>query len=73
MKKIIYLKYGELILKGKNKKDFINCLFRNVQFSLKKIKGINIIKFHDCMILENINDKNEKKIIDILKRIPGFS
>jgi thiamine biosynthesis protein ThiI len=35
MKKIIYLKYGELILKGKNRKDFINCLYSNIKNALQ--------------------------------------
>lgn len=73
MSQIIYLKYGELILKGKNKKDFIKCLYKNVQFALKWNKQILINKFHDSIIIENINEKSLKKTINILEKIPGIS
>lgn len=73
MSQIIYLKYGELILKGKNKKDFIKCLYKNVQFALKWNKQILINKFHDSIIVENIDEKSLKKTINILEKIPGIS
>jgi thiamine biosynthesis protein ThiI len=73
MKRIIYLKYGELILKGKNKKDFINCLFKNIRFALKFHKKIIINKFHDAVIIENITEKNINKMLNTLKKISGIS
>lgn len=73
MNKIIYLKYGELILKGKNKKDFINCLHQNVKFALSWNKQIKVIKLHDSIILENVSTKSFKKTLNVVKRIPGIN
>lgn len=70
--KIIYLKYGELTLKGKNKKIFINQLVFNIKHALKDYE-INFIKRYDSSIIEVNNDNDFNKIIGILKTIPGLS
>ncbi len=69
--KIIYLKYGELTLKGKNRIDFINCLYKNVLSALKQFKCIKVLKKFDSMEII-CNKSNYPKIIDIVKRIPGI-
>jgi thiamine biosynthesis protein ThiI len=67
-----YIKYGELVLKGKNKKNFINSLIINITTALAKFK-VKIIKAHDnCKIL-GINEKNKEKVFDMLKLIPGIN
>lgn len=71
MKNIIYLKYGELTLKGKNRSNFIDCLYRNVINALKDFNKISIIKEFDAMTIQNI-ENNFDQIIEILKRVPGI-
>ena len=51
LSKIIYLKYGELTLKGKNRVNFINLLYQNIRNALKDIKNIEIKKsFDNCVV-----------------------
>ncbi len=71
-KNIILIKYGDLYLKGKNKKVFIQSLITNIKNALFDFK-IKIENEHDNakVIFDDINDKN--KIINILKHIPGIS
>ncbi len=71
MKKIVYIKYGELTLKKKNRKNFISILFSNIKFALKEFENIKIIHYFDYMKIENI-DNFEQDIIEILKFIPGI-
>ncbi len=70
--KYIYLKYGELTLKGKNKKTFINQLTSNVK---KALEQFNIVfkKQYDSSMIQ-VNDESEfDKILNVLKTIPGIS
>lgn len=69
---IIYIKFGELYLKGKNKNQFISCLYSNVKSILLKFK-CDIIKFFDCFIVEKFNVKYAQEIIDLLKNVPGIA
>ena len=71
MKKIIYIKYGELTLKGKNRKHFVSVLASNVKRALKSYSSIIIEKKFDCMILTNL-DNHFDEVICILKFIPGI-
>ncbi|MBP5256955.1 MAG: tRNA 4-thiouridine(8) synthase ThiI [Mycoplasma sp.] len=68
---IIYLKYGELTLKGKNRINFIDCLYKNIVNALKQFKSIKIIKKFDSMEI-NCNKKDYLKVLEIVKRIPGI-
>ncbi len=70
MEQIIYIKYGELNLKGNNKNFFINTLFKNIKKALKDFIGIKIIKEHDNIKIYNCKNYNE--IINILKFVPGI-
>jgi thiamine biosynthesis protein ThiI len=72
MKSIIYIKYGELTLKGKNKINFINCLFDNVKRVLLPFNKIQIIKQFDALIIKGMTSKNHDNVITILKRVPGI-
>ena len=42
--KYIVIRYGEIGTKGKNKKDFIKCLFKNVKNALNSSSSINVKK-----------------------------
>lgn len=71
MQKIIYLKYGELTLKGKNRSDFSNRLLKNIKYALSEFT-CKFIKSFDNILIEMNNEKDLDAIVDILKRIPGI-
>ncbi len=68
----ILIKYSELTLKGKNRKEFANQLVKNIKnkFKEKNIE-IKIDKYFDKLILNSNNDVEE--LILILKKIIGIS
>ncbi len=70
--KIIYLKYGELTLKGKNKKLFINQLFSNIKVALKDFP-IKIIKKYDSCTIEIKDGNLFDQVLKILATIPGIA
>lgn len=72
MTPIIYLKYAELTLKGKNRSDFSNCLYGNIKRALHHV-SCDVIKGFDHIIIEKYQDVNQKNIIEILNKIPGIS
>ena len=69
--KIIYLKYGELILKGKNRINFIDCLYKNIIYALKQFNSVVVAKKLDCMEII-CNDNEYQEVLNIVKRIPGI-
>ena len=71
-KDIFYIKYGELVLKGKNRVDFINTLYRNLNNSFYDVKNLFIEKHFDNMTIF-FDKKNKNKILNILLRTPGIS
>lgn len=70
-KPFIYIKYGELTLKGKNRFNFIDCLYSNVKHALSGFSNINITKAFDHMYVK-CDNKDENEVIKILKFIPGI-
>ncbi|MDR2823069.1 MAG: tRNA 4-thiouridine(8) synthase ThiI [Mycoplasmataceae bacterium] len=72
MTKIIYIKYGELTLKGKNKMQFINCMFDSVKKVLVAWQ-LKITKHYDSILISAFSEKNYDQIIDILKKVPGIN
>ncbi len=71
MDSIIYIKYGELTLKGKNKRDFINTLFHNIKKALIIFPQVKIVKEYDNIkIFDSKKDINA--VIDTLRFIPGI-
>jgi thiamine biosynthesis protein ThiI len=72
MTQIIFIKYGELNLKGKNKFDFIRCLTCNLKQVLSSFKDINIKQEYDATIISGFKSKHQDEIINILKRVPGI-
>ncbi len=66
----IMIRYGELTLKGKNRKDFIDCLFANVKKACFDISNLTFEKQYDRMY---IHFDNETCIDDILQRLKWVS
>ena len=68
----IVIRYGEIGTKGKNKKDFIRCLFNNIKNSLKKHEELKFINRYDRMYVE-LNGMNPKDLYSSLDMIAGIS
>lgn len=73
VEKLIYIKYGELTLKGKNRKEFVRCLYNNLTRSLSGFKSLKIIKQYDSMTISHINKTQYQKVFDIVKATPGIA
>lgn len=71
-KRYIVIKFSELTLKGKNKKDFVKHLINNIQTKLddKKIDA-KVIDARDKLIVDSKNDLD--KVPSVLKYITGIS
>ncbi|WEK82970.1 MAG: tRNA 4-thiouridine(8) synthase ThiI [Mycoplasma sp.] len=68
VKQIIYIKYGELTLKGKNRINFVDCLFTNIKKALINF-DVKLTKAFDHTLIETSQDLTP--IIEVLKFIPG--
>lgn len=70
MQKFLYIKYGDLTLKGKNRNDFINLLFNNIKMSLSNYKAKIFKSFDSIKIFYELI--YEEQIIQVLKFTPGI-
>ncbi|WP_024563354.1 tRNA uracil 4-sulfurtransferase ThiI [Candidatus Phytoplasma tritici] len=72
--KKILIRFGELFLKGKNKKVFINTLRQFLQNKIKDLCNVQIYFKHDYAYLEYIYDVSlEKEILKRLSYVSGIS
>lgn len=69
---ILYIKYGELCLKGKNIKTFKLKAYQNLVYALKKYQ-LKIQRQFDYIIIEDYDHNLENTLVEIIKRLPGFS
>lgn len=69
MRKIIFVKFAELYLKGNNRPIFINTLFENIKKALLSYE-LKVIKKFDCIEIKDFSDA--EKLIILLKKIPGI-
>ncbi len=72
MKKVLLLKFGELTLKGRNKKFFINQLKNNLTYALRK-NNLTIKFYFDFVLISDFNTSEIKAIKEIILSVPGFS
>lgn len=70
--KYIVIRYGEIGTKGKNKKDFIKCLFKNIKNALKDNEKLNFINRYDRLYIE-LNGTDPKELYSKLEMISGIS
>ena len=70
MNKMFLIKYGELSLKKANKKSFIKQLVNNIKNKLNDIEYN--LKYNYSRIFIECNDKDEKKVEDILSKTFGI-
>ena len=67
----IMVRYGELSLKGKNRRFFEKMLIENIKRSLNGI-DYDFIEFHNRYLIENFNDYDYDDIVERLKKIAGI-
>ena len=70
--KYIMIRYGEIGTKGKNKKNFIKCLYNNIKNALKEIKGLKVYNKYDRLYVE-LNDVEPTVVYHYLDMIAGIS
>ncbi len=70
--KYIVIRYGEIGTKGKNKKDFIKCLFNNIKNALKDNKNLKFINRYDRLYVE-LNGENPTKLYQSLDMVAGIA
>lgn len=71
--KIIYLKFGELVLKGKNRTQFSHLLFTNLKNALYQYKTLKYFYKYDSISITNIPSLKFDQIFTLIKSIPGIS
>ena len=70
--KYIMIRYGEIGTKGKNKRQFISCLYNNIKNALKEIKEVKVYNKYDRLYVE-LNGVEETKIFHYLDMISGIA
>ncbi len=68
----VLIRYGELSTKGKNRKDFINRLFRNVKAMTEDIEGLEYTKTYDRIYIK-LNGADADLMKQRLSRVFGIS
>ncbi len=67
----IMVRFGELSTKGKNKKDFIRILAKNIKSSLSDFPSLEYIVKYDHIYVK-LNDENYEDIISVLQDVSGI-
>lgn len=67
----MFVRYGELTTKGKNRKQFLSQLVGDVKRHLKHFDNLSIEARHDRMIIE-LNGDDPEQVIQELKKIFGL-
>ncbi len=68
----VLVRFGELSTKGKNRKDFINRLFRNIQYMLRDFHELEFQKAYDRIYIR-LNGADHEKIREKLQKVFGIS
>lgn len=67
----IMVRFGELSTKGKNKKDFIKVLAKNIKNALSEFSTVEVEYRYDHIYVK-LNDNEPEKIIEILQDVSGI-
>ena len=67
----IMVRFGEMSTKGKNKKDFIKILSKNIRNALSEFNGLEIINRYDHIYIK-LNGNDPDPIIEILQDVSGI-
>lgn len=67
----IMIRFGELSTKGKNKKDFIRLLAKNIRSNLSDFSNLEFETFYDHIYVK-LNGEDYKKVISSLEDVSGI-
>ena len=67
----IMVRFGEMSTKGKNKKDFIKILAKNIRGALSNFNGVEITSRFDHIYVK-LNDNDPFRVIEVLQDISGI-
>lgn len=70
MDRVIIIRYGEIILKGLNKRFFEDKLAKHIRHALKDLGKLKVYKEHSRIYVE-VENYNEEDIIDRVKKVFG--
>ena len=68
----LMIRFGELSTKGKNKKDFILTLYKNIKHALKDFPDLSFEMRYDHIYVL-LNDENEENVVKRLQDVSGIS
>ena len=68
----ILIRFGELSTKGKNKKDFVIQLYKNVKTALADFNNLEFTRSHDRIYVK-LNDHDPNEVSEILKDVSGIA
>ncbi len=68
----VLIRYGELSTKGKNRKDFITRLYRNIKYALRDYDDLEYTKTYDRIYVK-LGDEDPDEISAKLKKVFGIS
>ena len=68
----VLIRYGELSTKGKNRKDFIRRLDRNIRYMLRDFKDLQYKRTYDRIYIK-LQDEDPEEIAERLKKVFGIS
>jgi thiamine biosynthesis protein ThiI len=71
MKELIMIRYGELSTKGKNKRNFVSTLARNIREALSAYPEITLDQQHDFMFL-TLNGAPQDEVLEGLSKVFGI-
>ena len=68
----VLIRYGELSTKGKNRKDFIRRMDRNIRYMLRDFKDLQYKRTYDRIYIK-LQDEDPEEIAERLKKVFGIS
>lgn len=67
----IMVRFGELSTKGKNKKEFIRVLAKNIKTALSDFKALEFVTQYDHIYVK-LNGENYEPVLEVLKDVSGI-
>ena len=71
MEEVIIVKYGELMLKGRNRPYFVNTLIRNIKYAIDSAGNFKIEKGQSLLYLIPDQNANIERAIKLLPNVFG--
>jgi thiamine biosynthesis protein ThiI len=68
----VLIRYGELTTKGKNRKDFISRLYKNIKYALRDYEDLEYTKTYDRIYVK-LTDQDPSEISAKLQKVFGIS